>query len=189
MDNIATLLKRKWAWFSQVFTAFVLIIAATLVFHSLTPDRFVQSAMASIPEDVKDQLKGTHDNIAKQPTVDFINLATDLGRLEFLSLSLTVLGVALAIGGIFGLFSFKSMAKEAAHKAALETAETNIRKLILSKEFQDSLRPDIEETIDTIIDKKLEETLEAKGVKTDIVQYDLSTKTDLDKSDTWGDEK
>lgn len=179
-------LTRWWSKFCHTFTSVALFIIAVLAFHTFTPESLVKSAMANVSTELKEQAKATHDQVAAQPLADTVYIATQLGRLDMISLSLTALGVALAIGGIFGLMNFRNVAREAAHQAALETTEENVLRLLQKDSIKDLFKINIEEIVDASVDQKIEETLKVKA--TTYNKEERSEPDPLDSGEGWDEE-
>ena len=60
---------------------------------------------------------------------DAISVASQLGRLDFVSISLTILGVTLAVGALIGFVTVRRDALEAAREAAQECADVVAREV------------------------------------------------------------
>ena len=52
-----------------------------------------------------------------------VNWTTEVGRLDFLSVTLSIISVVLVLGGIFGFININSKAKKIAAEIAEETAK------------------------------------------------------------------
>lgn len=85
--------------------------------------------------------------------VDVMHLAVSLGRLDFISLGLTILGVALAVLGLFGFWKIerdtKLVAEEVADREAKKTSRSEAQRLAKVYLNSDELQNKIEERIDT----------------------------------------
>lgn len=77
-----------------------------------------------------------------QPSQDAIALASQLGRLDLISLLLAIIGLILVLGGVYAFMNFRSIAKTHAvtesRKVAEETAE-RVTNEYLQRELPDLL--------------------------------------------------
>lgn len=80
--------------------------------------------------------------ILNQPVIDSLSLATQFGRLDFISAVLASLAVILVFGGVFSFLNFRNIAKEQATKEAAQVAEEIAEKtavLYLERELPDMI--------------------------------------------------
>ena len=71
-----------------------------------------------------------------QPVIDSLSLATQFGRLDFISAVLASLAVILVFGGVFSFLNFRNIAKEQATASSQEIAQ--LFYLSLASQFVDN---------------------------------------------------
>ena len=64
----------------------------------------------------------------QESTLDALQYAMQIGRLDFVSILLACIGIFMVFGGIFAFLNIKRNAQSVARKAATETAERVARK-------------------------------------------------------------
>lgn len=161
-------IQKVWNWFSVP-------IITLLMWHALSsgpltvPVPVIDRAVAEQAEQTEESSKSvssehlesedmltdsvlarSHKDLSE---VDVMHLAVSLGRLDFISLGLTILGVALAVLGLFGFWKIerdtKLVAEEVAEREAKKTSRSEAQRLAKVYLNSDELQNKIEERIDT----------------------------------------
>lgn len=113
--------------------SFVLVFFAAMIGMLLGPSYF-----NLLPIDlVYSELCQEHSEVCNQ-NPDSINIAVQLGRLDFISIALAMLAIAIGFVGIFGFMSIKEQARIDAKRVAEETAELMVT-AYLEKHYPDIL--------------------------------------------------
>lgn len=86
------------------------------------------------------------DNITK----DALEVAAQLGRLDFASLLLAIVSTILVLGGIFAFINFRSIAKAQAVEEARKTAEATAERV--TNEYLQRELPDLLEAYRSFLD-------------------------------------
>lgn len=194
-SNTKVLVQRVWNWISvpsiailmwHVFSAGPLqlplgvidkavadqsvVIEPELSNVDVLPINDVKSAEASLQEP---KLKALNE-------VDAMHLAVSLGRLDFVSLGLTVLGVVLAVLGLLGFWKIerdtKLVAEEVSEREAKKTSRSEAQRLakvyLNSEEFKNNIEQRINTEVRDIAPEIIERWLREKQ------KYTTSTPSD-----------
>jgi len=129
---------------------------------------------------LKKELRLSEDIVSKFSKggkMDSIDLASSLGRLDFVSALLASIAVMLAIVGIYSLFSFKASVKKVAKYVAKEAAES------IAKEKAEEIAIRVskkvaKETVDANLFNTVEDVLELRHGGTRPSEDDPSTIVD-----------
>jgi len=81
--------------------------------------------------------------------VDSITLATELGRLDLVSLLLTAIGLVLVVGGVFAFLNLREVARKQATEEAAKIAE-EIAERKANEYLQDNLHDIVEDYLPII---------------------------------------
>ena len=91
---------------------------------------------------VYDEVCQNHRKVCDE-SPDSINIAVQLGRLDFVSTGLTILGTAFALAAIFGFLYIRENALIVARLTAKEYMETNMEEFIFARVKAENKRHDL----------------------------------------------
>ena len=95
-------------YFNSVCVVAILIALVVITFSDIAPIEIV----------TKEICDSNGENC--ETNLDVINIAVQLGRLDFVSICLAILGAAIAMGAIFGFLSIRDQAELVAGRAVRE---------------------------------------------------------------------